>query len=114
MTATTEYLVRNSDNTITLNMLENNANVSVTWTQIDIAFGGVTLTRTAEEDGITFASGVLDIIPGSLTTAEKAALDALQPASLHRAYITVISALEPSGVQYGAADSDNKLFIYVA
>ena len=108
----TEHLVADSDNTITLTLTEDDDPISVAWTQLDIVFSSVTITRTANGDGVTFSAGVLNIIPGSLTTAEKALITAVPKPQLYRAYITVTADTEPSGVVFGASDSENKLFIY--
>lgn len=109
----TEHLVAGSDNTITLTLTEASSPISLVWTQLDVVFGGVTITRTANGDGITFSGGVLNLIPGSLTTAEKAVITALPKPKLFRTYITVTAASEPSGVVFGASDSENKLYLYV-
>ena len=109
----TEHLVANSDNTITLGLTENSAPIATAWTLLQVAFGGVLLSRTVNENGITFNAGTLDIIPGSFTTAEKADIDALVKPELYRAYVTVYADTEPSGVVFGASDSENKLYLYV-
>ena len=109
----TEHLVQDSDNTITLTLTEAGSAIALSWTRLDIAFGGVTITRTVNENGITFNSGVIDLTPGSLSTAEKVLVTALVKPKLYRTYITVIADTEPSGVVFGASDSDNKLYLYV-
>ena len=110
----TEGFIPNSENTITLTITEAGLPVAVSWTQIDVTFNGLTITRTNPgTDGITFVSGVLNIIPGSLTAQEKLDIDAMPTPSLYRVFIRVYSLDEPAGVLYGATDSDSKLYFWL-
>lgn len=113
MQNTTEHLIVDSNNTITLTLTEAGAPITVSYTGLRIVFGGVTLFRSADGDGISLGNGVLNITPGLLLDAERDAIRALTKPQLYRAYVVVLSSQEPRGVVYGASDSESQLHLYV-
>lgn len=110
--AVIEQLIRDSDNLIKLQLTEDGAAISGAWTGLDITFGGVTITRTADGDGVTLstATGILSISPGDLKTTEKSAIDLLQVGNSYRAQIVVTSTLNDDGVVFGGQGSTAILF----
>jgi hypothetical protein len=107
----TEQFVRDSDNQIRLQLLEDGAAVSGEWTQLDICFGGVTITRAESEDGVALSTttGILTINPGDLTTDEKAAIAAL-PKKMYRVEIIVTSSENDDGAVFGGDGSERIYF----
>jgi hypothetical protein len=113
MAITTEQLIRASDNQIKLTLTEDGTAISGNWDAIDIHIGDVTITRTGNANGITFANGLLTINPGDLTTAEQTALDGLQAGRRYRTQIVVTSATNDDGAVFGGDDSD-RLYVYLS
>lgn len=105
MATVTEYFIKNSDNAITLTLTEDGNPAVISWTSLTVQIGTVSITRAADGDGITFASGILTIIPGQLTED----LTDLRADDTLRVFVRVISAGAPTGVIFGADDSDSVL-----
>lgn len=110
-----DTFIKGSDNIISKVLTEDEEAINVAWTEIEIAFigQGVTqalITRTSDGDGISFASGVLEITPGALTED----LSALAVGRIYNVVATVKTASDIYGVSYGREDSDNKLYMMVS
>ena len=107
----TDYLVRDSDNQITLTLTEDGTAISNTPTQIEIDIGGVIqITRSPTGDGVAFSSGVLTITPSDLTED----LSSLQAGRLYRVKIVITDGSQPDGVVFGANDSDAKQYFLIS
>lgn len=106
----TKRFVKDSDNEIKLRFTENGSAVSITWTEIQLQIGSLVLTRTANERGIDFTSGILTVTPGSIDED----LSSLITGSLLRCYLTVKSAVFINGVIFGASDSENSFHFVIS
>ena len=105
-----ETFIRGSDNKMTIDLGEAGVPIPDAFTQIDLHIGPLTITRTTNENGISLASGKLEITPGDMVAGDN--LDQL-PNGPHVTYIRVITPTETNGVWWGAADSDNRIQITV-
>lgn len=107
-----EQFIRDSDNQIRLVLTENDDPLIGNWTALDIHFGGVTLHRDVNGDGVTLdsATGLLTITPADLTVDEIADIDALTVDTSHRVQIVVTSVLNDDGVVFGGKGSDGIFF----
>ena len=105
MSNITKTLIKGSSNSVDAQLTEDGNPLVVNWTQLDVQIGPVTLTRTANQDGVDFSSGVLTITPGLLVEN----LDALVDGTLHRVIVKVTSASLTEGAVFGGDDSDTTL-----
>jgi hypothetical protein len=111
--AVIEQFIRDSDNQIKLTLTEDGAAVSGAWSELDVIINGdVVLHRTADGDGVSFATdtGILIIQPGDLTNDEKAAIDLLRANQAYPVQIVVTSILNDDGAVFGGAGSTKILF----
>ena len=113
-----EYFIKDSDNQVIVTLTEDDVAISTTPTEVNIvmykawsAQPALTITRTSFPDnGVNYASGVVTITPRSLSED----LSVLTGGHVYRVVITVKSVAETSGVNYGAGDSDDKLWFLVS
>lgn len=110
--AVLEQFIRDSDNQIKLTLTEDDEPISGIWTGLDIHFGGVTISRAADGNGVSLntSTGILIISPGDLTTDEKAAIALLRADRNYRAQIVVTSTLNDDGAVFGGNGSTAILF----
>jgi len=113
----TDYFVRNSDNVITLSLTENDSVISSNATEIVIKMYqgyssqvALTITRTPDGDGVTYSAGVLEVEPSGLTET----LTTLVDGRVYSVTVLIKTVLEPDGVLFGGADSDDKMFWHVS
>ena len=115
MASITKAFIKGSDNQIVVTLTENGVGITGTWTSLAIFIGYptaiVTINRTSDQDGVALntSTGVLTITPGKLTEN----LAALLSGALHRVWVKVISTANPEGVDFGAKDSDAKLYFEI-
>lgn len=115
MSSITETFIKGSDNQIVLKLTENGVGIAGAWSSLSIFIGYptaiVTITRTADGNGVALntSTGDLTLTPGKLTES----LAALIGGSLHRVWVKVVSTANPNGVDFGANDSDAKLYFEV-
>jgi hypothetical protein len=107
-----EQFIRNSDNQIRLILTENSIAITGNWISVDIYFGGITLHRDVDGDGISLdpLTGLLTITPADLTSAEKLEIDGLTASSSHRVQIVIHSVLNDDGAVFGGRGSDGIFF----
>lgn len=112
MTAVIESFIRHSDNQIKLTLTEDDEAVSGEWTQLDININGALISRAANGNGVTLdaSSGLLTISPADLLSAEKAAIDTLTTARIHRVQIVVTSSVNDDGAVFGGKGEDQIYF----
>ena len=115
----TEYLIKSSDNVITLVLEENDAAITGTWSTLrihicdprDLETAVVTITRTTNTGGVALSSGTLTIRPRSLTED----LSALVNGRLYRVFIKVAdSTTNITGAYFGEGDSEDRLYFLVS
>lgn len=113
----TEHWIKGSDNAIRILLYENDVLLGGAWTEVQVTIGhptaAMTLTRTADGNGISFASGTLQIIPAQLTPAEITAAASLVTGNLYRVLIRIKSSTNPNGVDFGFDDSDDQVYFLV-
>ncbi len=107
-----EYFIRGSDNQIKLTLTEDDEPVFGAWDAVDIYFGGKTIHRDNDGDGVSLdtATGVLTIAPGDLTDGEQADIATLVPNRMYRARIVITTTLNNDGAVFGGAGSDPLYF----
>lgn len=106
----TEYFIRGSDNILRLTLLEASSPLAGQWSQVEIRFGNVVITRTSQINGITFDAGVLSIQPAALTEDVSGLIDGV----LYPVQIEVQSGTSVGGSHWGLIDSDDELMFQIA
>lgn len=117
MTSITEHFIKGSDNEITLTLTEDEAAISGAWTDLDIDLCApndlsttvLNISRASNSNGIELTSGVLSIVPGALTET----LTPLVVGRLYRVFVTVKTATQTYGADFGRGDSTNQLYFLV-
>lgn len=113
----TEHWIKGSDNAIRILLYENDVLLSGAWTEVQVTIGHptaiLTLTRSADGNGISFSSGTLQIIPAQLTPAELTSAAELAAGNLYRVLIRIKSTTNPNGVDFGFDDSDDQVYFLV-
>lgn len=109
MSVVLEKFIKGSDNEITLNLLEADSPVMLSWTSLTIQVGSFSITRSGNGNGVDFTDGVLTITPGDLTEDVSALANVR-----HRVYVDVISPSTPNSVVFGADDSESALYFSVS
>lgn len=110
-----EQLIRGSDNQIRIVLTEDGSPLIGNWLTLDIHFGGVTIHRDVNGNGVTLdsATGLLTITPADLTAPEIAAIDELTTSNSYRVQIVITSVLNDDGVVFGGKGSDG-IFFFVS
>lgn len=111
MANVTEHLIKDSDNVITVTVLEDNSPLAGSWVNLEINIGNgtVVITRTTDENGVGFLNGVLTINTSELTEN----LDALIEGNLYPVVIQVKDSGSTDGYHYGALDSADRLWFEI-
>ena len=111
MTILTDYFIRNSDNIITTTLIEAGAAIVVSPTEIVIDIDGlVTITRSPTGDGVSYADGIVTLVPGNLTED----LSALADGQTYKVRIIIKTVPQPLGIVFGDGDSANQLRFVVS
>ena len=100
--------IKGSDNVVQVTLTEDDAAITTTWTQLKIYVGAVTITRTANGDGVSLTSGVLQITPAELSESLATLTN-----DKHRVLIRLRDSGNPNGVYFAADDSDEHLYFNV-
>lgn len=117
MTNLTDYLIKNSENAITLTLTEDSSAIGVSPTEISISLykgysstRALEITRSPTGDGVAYSSGVVTITPVDLTED----LSTLIDGQLYRAVFLIKTSSQPDGVVFGGNDSANKIWLMVS
>ncbi|MEM7000882.1 MAG: hypothetical protein AAF529_08850 [Pseudomonadota bacterium] len=111
-----EHLILGTNNLIGVQLTENYDDLNVTATRIDInllhRYTGVRLVQISRvspfTDGVSFAAGALQINPAELTEDLTGLIG-----EVCRCVVTVTTDVEPSGVDFGGADSAQLLYVSI-
>ena len=105
----TDYFIRGSDNIISMTLTEDGDPIATSPTEINVVFGGITITRTPDGNGISFSGGVLEITPGDLTED----FSGLISGKLYPVEVVIKGPGDLNGVVFGGTDSINKQFFLI-
>ncbi len=104
-----EYFVKDKNNLVRVILTKDDVPVSGSWTQLDIYFGGVTITRNADGNGVTLdtgGTGELVIDPGDLTEDLSSVTE-----GKYRVKIVLTDTSNNEGVVFGEDGDDTLHFI---
>lgn len=109
MADNTQYLIRNSDTQIKLQLLEDDVAISGAWTQVDVHIGSVTITRNADGNGVALSTGdgTLTLTPADITED----LSGLVAGRTYRGYVVVTDAINDDGIVWGNDGHDRLFFV---
>ena len=106
----TDAFIKGSGNPIELTLKEEGVAISNVPTELVIEIGSVvTITRTPDGDGVTFAAGVLTIVPAELTEDVSGLLDGnLYPVRIK------FSDAQNTDIVYGGNDGTGRIYFLVS
>lgn len=109
-----EHFLRGSNNILVVNLLEDGSQYPNGYSNLYVKFLGttVTLTRTSNQNGITFIDGTLTINPADLLAQEITDLAALN-SDMYQVTIEIEDPINGAGVFFGEGDTSDKLYFIV-